>query len=82
MSQEEPTPEPRDTGAGAPEDERRSYAPIFLKGCGFTLFAGALGAGVLFAARGDPSIIGAALFGVVFLLVILGTSGLTGFWND
>jgi hypothetical protein len=60
----------------------RSYAPLFLKGCGFSLLAVALGVGVLVASKGDFAAIGSALFGVVFLLLILSSSGLTGFWDD
>lgn len=65
-----------------PEAPRRSYAPLFLKGCGFSSLAVLLGVGVLVASRGDFAAIGSALFGVVFLLLILSSSGLTGFWGD
>jgi hypothetical protein len=87
MSVEEPAREPPEEGVVPPLEptvapEQRSYAPVFFKGCGFTVLAAVLGVGVLVAAKGDPSVVGAALFGVVFLLVILGTSGLTGFWGD
>ena len=66
----------------APEPERRSYAPLFFKGCGFTLLAIVLAVGVYVASKGDSAALGSALIGVVFLLLILSSSGLTGFWGN
>ena len=75
--------EPRGVAAPThPQPPRRAYAPLFLKGCGFCSLAVLLGVGVLVASRGDFAAIGSALFGVVFLLLILSSSGLTGFWGD
>ena len=78
----EPTPTEPATSADPHVQPRRSYAPLFLKGCGFSLLAVFLGAGVLIASKGDSAAMGSAFIGVVFLLLILSSSGLTGFWGD
>lgn len=81
----EPTkPEPTQAGAAPaePAAPHRSYAPLFMKGCGFSLLAVVLAVGVMVASKGDSAAMGSALIGVVFLLLILSSSGLTGFWGD
>jgi hypothetical protein len=60
----------------------RSYAPLFMKGCGWTLLSILLGVGVLIAGKGDFESVGSALAGVVILLLVLSSSGLTGFWGN
>ena len=78
----EAEPNPTDDSSTPPEPAPRSYAPLFLKGCGFTLLAVVLAVGVMVASKGDSAAVGSALIGVVFLLLILSSSGLTGFWGD
>ena len=60
----------------------RSYAPLFMKGCGWTLLSIVLGVGVAVAGKGDFESVGSALAGIVILLLVLTSSGLTDFWND
>lgn len=52
-----------------------------LKGCGCLLGLVILGVGVALLGKGEPASWGSALFGVVILVVIVGTSGLIGWWN-
>ena len=59
----------------------RSYAPIFAKGCGLLLLCIVLGAGVAVVGKGEIASLGSAIVGVLFLVLILGSSGLTGWWH-
>jgi len=68
-------------GSGPVQQEQRSYAGVFAKGCGFLLLAIVLGLGVAFVGKGEVEIWGAAIVGMIFLVLVLGSSGLTGFWN-
>jgi hypothetical protein len=81
-----PAPTPADGTAPEPSTDpaasHRSYAPLFMKGCGFSLLSIVLAVGVMVASKGDSAAMGSALIGVVFLLLILSSSGLTGFWGD
>jgi hypothetical protein len=52
------------------------------KGCGCLVACAVLGAGVAFVGRGDLASWGSALVGVLFLILVVGSSGLTGFWHD
>lgn len=72
--------EPESKSESSPA-EPRSYAPYFVKGCGWTLLCLVLGVGVLFAGKGDFESVGSALAGIVILLLVLSSSGLTGFWG-
>jgi hypothetical protein len=58
-----------------------SYAPIFAKGCGLLLLCIVLGAGVAVVGKGEIASLGSAIIGVLFLVLILGSSGLTGWWH-
>ena len=58
-----------------------NYARAFAKGCGWTTLAVVLGIGVVFVGKGEMASVGSALIGALFLILILGTSGLTGWWN-
>lgn len=90
----EPNPEPATEQTPAPDanadpnadpastETPRSYAPLFMKGCGWTLLAILLGVGVLVAGKGDFSTVGSSLAGIVILLLVLSSSGLTGFWDN
>lgn len=64
----------------APQDTGNSAARL-LKGCGCLLSLIILGVGVALVGQGEPASWGSALFGVVILLVIAGSSGLIGWWN-
>jgi hypothetical protein len=71
-------------GALTPEvdaDPGRSYAPMFAKGCGCLLVCIVLGIGVAVGGRGELSSWGSAIVGVLFLVLIVGSSGLTGWWH-
>jgi len=78
--------EPETAVPAAPEPaaaagEPRSYAPLFMKGCGWALLSIVLGVGVVFAGKGDFESVGSGLAGIVILLLVLSSSGLTGFWK-
>jgi predicted lipid-binding transport protein (Tim44 family) len=62
-----------------PEDP--NYAGKFAKGCGWTLMSVVLAVGVYVASKGDVASIGSALAGIVILIMVLGSSGLTGWWH-
>jgi len=62
--------------------ESHSYAPLFMKGCGWTLLSILLGVGVVVAGKGDFESVGSGLAGVFILLLVLSSSGLTGFWSN
>jgi hypothetical protein len=86
MSEPEPEPNPAppsDPNAPpAPPEEPRSYAPLFLKIFGWGLLSIVLGVGVLIAGHGDFESVGSALAGIVIMLLVLSSSGLTGFWDN
>ena len=65
------------------EDDKapRSFAPLFAKGCGFVVLCTLLGLGVAFGGEAKLSSWGSAVMGVFFLLLVVSTSGLTGWWN-
>jgi hypothetical protein len=75
-----PKPSSNPTEA-APEDDAPNYAAMFGKGCGWTLLSVALAAGVAFVGHGDVASWGSAIAGVIVLIFILGSSGLTGWWH-
>jgi hypothetical protein len=82
MTDPEPKPSNEPSAAPTASEEPRSYAPLFLKIFGWSLLAIVLGVGVLIAGRGDFSTVGSALAGIVILLLVLSSSGLTGFWDN
>jgi hypothetical protein len=65
--------------AGAAEE--RAIGPIVLKGCGCLFASTVLAGGVALVGNNDPASWGSALIGVLFLILVVGSSGLTGFWN-
>jgi hypothetical protein len=75
--------EPAAAGAvlGEPPTGERSYAGAFAKGCGCVTIAIVLGLGVAFVGRGDAESWGAAIVGAGFLVLVMGSSGLSGFFN-
>jgi hypothetical protein len=54
---------------------------MFAKGCGLLLLCAVLGVGVAFVGKGEIASVGSAIVGVLFLVIILGSSGLTGWWH-
>jgi len=52
-----------------------------LKGCGCLIASTVLAGGVALMGNNDPASWGSALIGVLFLILVVGSSGLTGFWN-
>ena len=52
-----------------------------MKGCGCLLVLALLALGVALVGGGETASWGSALFGAVILLIIVGTSGLIGWWN-
>jgi predicted lipid-binding transport protein (Tim44 family) len=58
------------------------YAGRFAKGCGWTILAVLLiGGVVVFGGHGDATSWGSAIAGAIILIGVLGSSGLTGWWN-
>jgi hypothetical protein len=72
---------PTETAAGAVEGEDPGYAGKFAKGCGCLGASVVLAVGVAFMGRGDMASWGSGIIGVLFLVLVVGSSGLTGFWN-
>jgi hypothetical protein len=73
--------QPPKSSSSPTEPEDPNYAGKFAKGCGWTLMAVVLGIGVYVASKGDVASIGSALAGIVILIMVLGSSGLTGWWH-
>jgi len=73
--------EPATAAAEATPEAERSIGPIVLKGCGCLLASSVLAGGVALVGNNDPASWGSALIGVLFLILVVGSSGLTGFWN-
>jgi hypothetical protein len=71
------------SAAGAAPGEASSGLPAkFAKGCGCSLVVILLAIGVAMMGDSEPASIGSALVGVVILVVVWGSSGLVGWWND
>jgi hypothetical protein len=66
---------------GAPVEAGSGAAAGLLKGCGCLFGLAVLALGVAVVGGGESSSWGSALFGVVILLIIVGSSGLIGWWN-
>ena len=85
MTEPDATPPPGSAPeilAGAEDDKPpRSFAPLFAKGCGFVVLCSVLGLGVAFGGHAKLESWGSAVMGVFFLLLVVSTSGLTGWWN-
>jgi len=83
----EPEAGPHDAAAppGAAEvpDASGGSGPAIkvLKGCGCLSALIVLAGGVALVGGGEPASWGSALFGVVILLIMVGSSGLIGWWN-
>ena len=82
-SSSSPTEQPASgpDGLGKDAEQGRSYAPIFAKGCGLLVICVVLGVGVAFVGEGEVASWGSAIVGVLFLVLVMGSSGLTGWWH-
>jgi hypothetical protein len=83
-SSSSPTEEPEQSGtpqSDATAPQQRSYAPLFAKGCGCMSVCIIFGIGVAVVGRGELASVGSAIVGVLFLVLIVGSSGLTGWWH-
>jgi hypothetical protein len=69
------------TSPAVSEEPGRSYGPIFAKGCGCLLICIVLGVGVALVGKGEVASWGSAIVGVLFLVLVMGSSGLTGWWH-
>ena len=69
--------------AGAPSagDADPGYAGKFAKGCGCLTASVVQAVGVAVMGKGDLASWGSGIIGVLFLILVVGSSGLTGFWN-
>jgi hypothetical protein len=73
---------PTDDPGTPPEAPPPRNIPLKVaKGCGCLLVLIILAVGVALVGGGEPSSWGSALFGVVILIVMVGSSGLIGWWN-
>lgn len=85
MSQEpeqlEPEPPAAEPRGPSEEDEPKSYAPIFFRTLIGISLSVVLLAGVAWAGRGDVASWGSALIGLLILVMVLLTSGTTGWWD-
>jgi len=80
----EPSSSPTEAASGAQgegDDLGPRTALRIAKGCGCLVACVVLAAGVAFVGKGDVASWGSALVGVLFLVLVVGSSGLTGFWN-
>ena len=63
------------------EPSPRNIPLTVAKGCGCLVVLVVLAVGVALVGGGEASSWGSALFGVVILIVLVGSSGLIGWWN-
>jgi hypothetical protein len=64
-----------------PEPPARNIPLAVAKGCGCLVVLIVLAVGVALVGGGEASSWGSALFGVVILIVLVGSSGLIGWWH-
>ena len=72
---------PTDAAAPPAGDDDPGYAAKFAKGCGCLTASVVLAVGVAFMGKGEMESWGSGIIGVLFLILVVGSSGLTGFWN-
>ena len=77
----EPSSSPTEPAPADPVEAERSIGPALLKGCGCLFACSVLAVGVALVGHNDPASWGSALIGVLFLILVVGSSGLTGFWH-
>jgi hypothetical protein len=64
-----------------PGEGRRSLWPVISKVIGYSLLSLVLGVGVAVVGDNKPESIGSALIGILFVIMVVGSSGVNGFWN-
>jgi len=87
MSEPQPTePEKRALRSGEsaeplPGEGRAPIWPKVSKVIGYSLLSLVLGVGVAVVGDNKPESIGSALIGILFVVMVVGSSGVNGFWN-
>jgi hypothetical protein len=79
-----PTPRVLRSGESAeplPGEGRPSFWPLITKVVGYSLLSIVLGVGVAVVGDNKPESIGSALIGILFVVMVVGSSGVNGFWN-
>jgi hypothetical protein len=64
-----------------PGEGRPSLWPVISKVIGYGLLSIVLGVGVAVVGDNKPESIGSALIGILFVVMVVGSSGVNGFWN-
>lgn len=64
-----------------PGEGRKPMGPIIAKIIGYSLLSIVLGVGVALVGDFKIESIGSALIGILFVVMVVGSSGVNGFWN-
>jgi hypothetical protein len=64
-----------------PGEGRRPLGPIIAKVIGYSVLSIVLGVGVALVGDFQIASIGSALIGILFVVMVVGSSGVNGFWN-
>jgi hypothetical protein len=64
-----------------PGEGRRPIGPIIAKVLGYSVLSIVLGVGVALVGDFQIASIGSALIGILFVIMVVGSSGVNGFWN-
>ena len=64
-----------------PGEGRAPMGPIIAKVIGYSLLSIVLGVGVALVGDFQIASIGSALIGILFVVMVVGSSGVNGFWN-
>jgi hypothetical protein len=64
-----------------PGEGRKPLGPIIAKVIGYSLLSIVLGVGVALVGDFKIESIGSALIGILFIVMVVGSSGVNGFWN-
>ena len=64
-----------------PGEGRAPIGPKIAKWIGYSLLSVVLAVGVAVVGDNKPESIGSALIGVLFVVMVVGSSGVNGFWN-
>lgn len=64
-----------------PGEGRKPMGPLIAKVLGYTALSIVLGVGVAVVGDNKPESIGSALIGILFVVMVVGSSGVNGFWN-
>ncbi|MGD8858744.1 MAG: hypothetical protein PVI30_01960 [Myxococcales bacterium] len=68
-------------GEDGGEDEHPGYGPAFMKGCGCITASVILAVAVALVGKGEFASWGSGIIGVLFLILVVGTSGTNGWWT-